>query len=330
MPYFNCLTYLELTKRWNPAFFGTLLILFTVSIQATANTMEDVDPACFKKVAILGASMSSGYSGLPDAIMGKGMSHQGNFNDGSRPGPIYKFLTDNNLNFEDKQQMNFADLTEWGSATEQYFFATGVWNSDHYSDEQLSDLKDRLDNGSAIFAVDGFYWDAIGANSYQHSCGNAMEAVTRLTQNARLNNQVLVLGNVPLEDPNRVRQYLSGMWQPPARNCVYKLNDHIAEKCEISNQCYIVDLFNIVKRVNSDDPNDWIEFEGQTFHQPVLRTTDSNWNYLGDLARMLTDGINPWRADMLRGDGVHLTLNGEAYMAKAIEEEILKNPPQCQ
>lgn len=315
------------------------VVTFLVSLSFTFTTyaqirplrnLEGVNKACFEKALILGASISSGYMGVLDGAWGAGNSQLGNFNNGSRPGPVYRFLTEHGLANEPRQDMNFADLIMQGSATYQYFWAQGIWRTDHYSPDSLEELRDRLETASIIFAIDGFYWDAIDANRFPNSCRNAKATISRLTETAIKNGQVLVLGNVPIEDPQRVRQYLDAMWMPPNATCVEDINRHLARNCLVENNCYIVDLYGLVNSLNSEDPNDWIVYQEKTFRQPIVRGEGVIENYVTDVTRMLTDRFNPNRPYMLRGDGVHLTSYGESFVADLIRDNLINNPPTCE
>lgn len=313
----------------------TFMVILSFSCTAFAKIrpiekLEGVQKSCFKKSLILGASISSGYMGVLDGAWGAGNSQLGMFNNGSRPGPVYNFLTKHGLANEPRQDINFADLIMQGSATYQYFWAYNYWDTDHYSIDDLVELRDRLDTASIIFAIDGFYWDAIDANRYSNACSNAQEAIDRLTNQAKEKGQVLVLGNVPIEDASRVRQYLDSMWMPPEPSCVRNLNSFLSRKCLIENNCYIIDFFGLVNKINSNDPNQWISYQGKTFRQPVLRGEKRVKNYLSDVGRMFTDRLNPKRPYILRGDGVHLTTYGESYISNLIRDSLVENPPTCE
>ncbi|MGE3760296.1 MAG: hypothetical protein AB7H97_21200, partial [Pseudobdellovibrionaceae bacterium] len=126
----------------------------------------------------------------------------------------------------------------------------------------------------------------------------------QLIEFAKDNGIVLVLGKVPVEDPNKILwektpDYIrERAWHPPKPQCVAKINQLLVQQCLVGNQCYILDLYQIVQTLNRG----------------------------GTLKLENGSALN---LEKMRPDGVHVSNEGSRYLQEQILSAFAKNRPAC-
>lgn len=163
--------------------------------------------------------------------------------------------------------------------------------------------RSAFDSASLIIGFDAFYWDAIGQNCGFGFSSGAEGVIVRLIQQAKLRHVPLILGKVPLENPANVRidsdqTGVDGVWWQPDPKCAKSINATLDRVCTPENGCYILDVNEIVAKVNCGEK------------------------------LPLKDGT-AWDLFNIRPDGVHLSVYGARYIAEQLEDIIETNHVTC-
>ena len=168
--------------------------------------------------------------------------------------------------------------------------------------------KETFQKSSLIVGVDLFYWDAIW-----NLCGYGKEAtdenlggqddkderrsdteyqIKRLIQASRDSGKVLMLGNIPHENPDLVKvnshRNDGGIWWPQTPACVDSINATLAEHCTVANRCYLIDMAGMPNRLKD------------------------KYDYYA-----------------IRPDGVHLSALGSKILAEEMIQKFESHPPSC-
>lgn len=268
-------------------FFGTTLLssaLFSPSGSASGPSY-----ACaFTKPVVFGASISAGFEEIGDGARGALASVTGFKYYGKNTDPttgLARRFHGNPSVLNISEIVNTMPNNAYGYEQIKDYLGKNKGNP-----ERLS----RLTEASLLSTIDGFYWPAGDGN-----CLAAVRGAADIIQFAKRHNQALILATVPEEDPSKVNIILrNGGWYPPVEECVEMINSFMKRSCHAEDQCYLIDIHDVVKRLNSTG----IEFEGQ------IATANNN---------------------AFRFDGVHLTRMGVRYIMSLIEKAMIEHPPFC-
>lgn len=226
--------------------FSAVLVAFsTVAVAksvATSDAKSEPPPpeiACaFLNPIYFGASISAGYGGIPDGIAARLASLAGGGFHGSNYNPIMQ------LQVSYLKTNQSIDLSEMTGRT--YNAGDGAKQMQKFLSTKRG--QSQFQNASMIGSVDGFYWAAAEKN-----CAKTVKQIDQLTDLAKKEGRVLVLGNVPIEDPNTVDFILrKAGWTPPRKECVAKFNAELKVKCKAEDQCYLLDLKKMVSDLNRE------------------------------------------------------------------------------
>lgn len=174
-------------------------------------------------------------------------------------------------------------------------------------------LQEKFDRTTLLVGLDAFYWPTIYSNWHFGHCSSVLNGVEMIQFYSKTNKIPLILGTVPVEDPNLVYRMFQGksavmfdrelpfdwpidIWDAPNELCVNQLNSLIRQSCDNNEQCYLVDFAEVVRQLNSTG----ISFEGS-----LNKTYD------------------------FRFDGIHLSSKGNRYVQSLIEDELKKRKPLC-
>ena len=163
----------------------------------------------------------------------------------------------------------------------------------------FGERRDELDESTAIVGIDAFYWDA----SWKYQ--SAPARVAKLIAYAAQKRKILVLGTVPLENPDHVKweriapliknmlaargQYF---WVKPDEEIAGEINTVLREQWLPAQGCFTIDLASMAKTLNAGG------------------------------ALSLADGSGPFGLYQMRPDGVHLSPQGSEYVAQRIAERL--------
>lgn len=155
-----------------------------------------------------------------------------------------------------------------------------------------------LDDASAVIGIDLFYWDA----AWEY-CDHTIPRINALIQNLRHRKIPLILGTVPLENPELVTwNYLGSLreyiWTPPEANCVRKINSLLQSNCKADRGCFLLDLHGIIENLNST----------------------------GSL--QMRNG-RKFSLTQVRPDGVHVSSYGSEFLVQEIIKSLQQSPHLC-
>lgn len=255
-----------------------LLILVTLGHLAAAQTRSDLN-CVFKEPIMFGASVSAGYGGIPDGIAGRlsrGLYHGNNLNPIAEMQRIYHPGPSTNLS-----EM-VGGMPDSGNGVHQLkrLLRTPAG-------------RQKFANCSVLGGIDAFYWPSVEA-----PCKDTLADVDYLISLAAREKKPLILGNLPIENPAQISPILvAAGWKPPPANCVAQLNAKMKKECKSENQCYLVNINSMVKKLNSPS--------GVVYGRQRLFSRD------------------------VRFDGIHLTPIGRQYIMSLIAAQLKANPAQC-
>lgn len=235
----------------------------------------------FERPAIFGASISAGYGGAWDGLQGRRAAPSLYF--GSNPGPATRFAQLFNSN---AAALNISEISS--SA-----YPHGGYGYPQIKEAMTSpSTRAAFEAASAWVTVEGFYWPAIN-NDLERSLVDLQELIS-LARNLR---KPLFIGNVPIEKKDGVSiiVQLAG-WAPPNLDFVQKFNSALEKSCLRSNECYIINLHETVRRLNG---------EGLDFREKL--------HYANDF----------------RFDGVHLKPIAIEWLMTLMQGEVYASPPAC-
>ena len=166
--------------------------------------------------------------------------------------------------------------------------------------------RNLFDAASLVVGIDAFYWDAVHSNCELDSksrANSAEAAIQTLIETSFTNGKILVLGNLPHENPANVRidSTRTGVpyaWYPPNPDCVDRINATLSMFCKIEKSCYLIDLKSF-----GDDLNCGMKYKmlnGRTY------------------------GLYE-----LRPDGVHMSDKGAEAVGELINQALQNHPPNC-
>lgn len=169
-------------------------------------------------------------------------------------------------------------------------------------------LKDAYKESSIIMGIDLFYWDAVldycghGGALTHNVTGKRVDTEHRirlLTEQAKQDGKVLMLGTVPYDSSEKVflHSHITG-WNAPDPSCVYSINSTLRYHCREENNCYIVDLEEMVEKL-----------------------------YAGE--KLSLKGGSSYDLYQMRPDGVHLSDKGSQYVTEQMIDMLETNPPVC-
>lgn len=152
-----------------------------------------------------------------------------------------------------------------------------------------------------IVGVDAFYWDAVWDLC---PSGRPLIRMNELIASAKKNQKYLVLGNVPIENPELVRiasdrTTVQKLWYPPTPSCVNQINEALAARCTPENNCYLLDM------------KKWVD-------------------HLAAGGEVSVFGQGSYGHFDMRPDGVHLSDVGSRFVAERILQAFEEHPPKCE
>lgn len=239
------------------------------------------DSCILKNVFSFGASLSAGYGSMMDVALGSG----------SNTTPAEVLIND--FYFE-------------GEFNNENTKIKGGWYHDDtqrvFSDPQI---LQEIKSSSSIISMDAFYWDAIDGEAIKTSantCQQSIDQMLSVVEFSKNNNISLVLANIPSEKGTPVAKLLRlppTNWREPFDACYKQFNQQLEDVCKPDNNCFIVDINDVVTRLNKTE-NPGVLWNGQLYTREQLRL----------------------------GDGVHLSPQGNAYIGGLIYESIMRSKPE--
>lgn len=252
------------------AFLSLMAFVFSFS------TLANAENCALEDVFVFGASISAGYAKAGDVMWGEGSAFT------SVQHLLSVHNPDGNFNNENTK-------------------LRGGWYFEH-TQELFGDSEEteKMKQSSLMLSMDAFYWDSIdGEASFtaDNTCAQSIQAMRDVVGFAKENEIPLVLSNIPAEVGTPVGflvRQASG-WREPFSACYEVFNTELEAECLASNQCFIVDIDNVVAQLNQEE-NPGVLWNDETFTREDLRTSDA----------------------------VHLTDLGNEYIAHLIEQAIIE------
>lgn len=206
-----------------------------------------------------------------------------------------------------KKLANFLGSRNFTLAGAAFSQADVDWGTFQIESMFFGSLHEQFEKASVIVGVDAFYWDAIDdtCSQFEGTERAPENRIRQLVMNAKATGKILILGNVPIENPANVRidsarTGVDGLWYPPQPSCVHHINAALENYCKVKHNCYLFDMKSMVDDINCGKA------------QPL-------WNG------------RQYKYFDLRPDGVHLSDAGSDFVAEQLYELLAANPPQvCQ
>ena len=265
---------------------GAKHFLILILLGASAAHADDTTAAyacAFKNPVLFGASNTAGYASIWDGLKGRKAGQHG---ENYRASSLYPM--------EETQQNLFGEVHSTNIAE----VAAGASPHNGFGSEQLAAYRatiagqERVDHASAVMSLDAFYWQTA-----EGKCNDALNSADSIISEMKAKHKPLVLATVPDEDPRLVSTVLKlAGWVKPDPACVTQLNAKLKAQCHSQDQCYLLDLHDMVAKLNG--PGVWFE------------------NHLN-------------RSANIRFDGIHLSERGKRFISQLIGQKMKERPPDC-
>jgi hypothetical protein len=175
-----------------------------------------------------------------------------------------------------------------------------AWNKVR-TGRDINKMNQWFEQSSAIVSVDALYLVDRFNQCSDYGAQGLRDTISGFIDKAYQANKVLIIGNVPKEDPNTIT-WLANTILPPQNEYCRKMVNRALEACTTEKNCYLVNLESIVNTIN----------------------TTGKWT-LQDGTVLLAK--NSAGKNEIRPDGVNMTPGGTQILVEDILRRLSANPP---